>query len=175
MPPSGMVTPGQTRAPRSSSHRAPISAPSPMTPSRISARGPIRAPKPMIERSIDRARPDVHTVEDHRAVQPRASADLGPAADDRAADQQCARCDGRAVVHQFLAAVPTAARATGRCRGPGPPSPARSPRACPCRANSWSRRTAHPKASESNPGNTSRSTDTARPLGIRSMTSRWNT
>lgn len=29
-----------------------MSAPSPITPSRISARGPIRAPNPMIERSI---------------------------------------------------------------------------------------------------------------------------
>ena len=45
-------TPGQTRAPRNSSQRAPMSAPSPITPSRISARGPIRAPNPMIERSI---------------------------------------------------------------------------------------------------------------------------
>ena len=51
IPLSGIFTPGHTRSPSRSSHRAPICAPSPMTQFLIRAFAPIRTPCPMMESS----------------------------------------------------------------------------------------------------------------------------
>src|ERR1700759_879170 len=100
-----MCTPGQTRAPRSSSQRAPMSAPSPITPPRNDP-----PPDPDYRAFNHAADLDPHAVEDDRTVQPRAGADLSATSDDSAADEQRAGRHRGAVVHQLLAAMATQCR-----------------------------------------------------------------